>query len=85
MKRGSTLFLKFVVSFIGVGVLALCIFVLPPLINWEKIGYYRPILLGLYVPAIPFFVALYQALNLLRYIDKDIVFFSAIYYGFTEY
>lgn len=73
-KQGSTLFLKFVVCLIGITVLALCIFVLPPLIATEEVGYYRPILYGLYVTAIPFFIALYQALKLLRFIEKNKTF-----------
>lgn len=73
-KQGSTLFLKFVVCLIGITVLALCIFVLPPLIVTEEVGYYRPMLYGLYVTAIPFFIALYQALKLLRFIEKNKTF-----------
>src|SRR3989338_10676245 len=74
MKQGSTLFLKGVIFLIGAGVLALCLFVLPIGIRAEDAGGYRPILLGLYVPAIPFFIALYQALKLLGYIDSNTAF-----------
>ena len=74
MDRSSTLFLRFVVSIIGIAVLALCIFALPAGISSDKTGMYRPILLGMYVPAIPFFAALYQALKLLSYIDKNKAF-----------
>lgn len=74
MQQGSTTFLKAVVIFIGISVLALCIFVLPSGIFSDETGYYRPILIGLYIPAIPFFFALYQALRLLRYIDKSMAF-----------
>ena len=74
MKRGSTLFLKGVVVLIGVSILALCIFALPPAISSEEAGMYRPLLLGMYVPAIPFFMALYQTLILLSYIDKNKAF-----------
>lgn len=70
------MFLRGVIFLLGIGVLALCIFVLPPLIISEKVGGYRPILLGMYVPAIPFFIALYQALNLLSYIDTNKAFSS---------
>lgn len=73
MKHGSTIFLKGVIFLIGVGVLALCLFVLPIGIRTDVVGY-RQILLGLYVPAIPFFIALYQALKLLGYIDKNTAF-----------
>lgn len=74
MKQGSTLILRGVVILIGLIVLVLCIFVLPAGLRSANTGDYRPILLGLYVPAIPFFFALYQALNLLNYIDKDKTF-----------
>jgi hypothetical protein len=74
MKQSSTLFLKFVIFVIALVVLALCIFALPAGITTDATGYYRPILLGLYVPAIPFFIALYQALKLLGYIDKNKAF-----------
>lgn len=74
MKQGSTLFLKFVVSLIGVVVLGLCIFVLPAGIATDQTGDYRNILLGLYIPAIPFFFALYQAIQLLNYIDENKAF-----------
>ena len=74
MKRGSTLFLKLVIVILGLIVLAICAFALPALIGSDKTGYYRPILIGLYVPALPFFFALYQALKLLGYIDKNLAF-----------
>lgn len=76
MKQGSTLFLKLVIFLIGLGVLAICTFVLPAGIISELSGDfdYGPILLGLYVPAIPFYFALFQALKLLNYIDKKIIF-----------
>jgi MFS family permease len=77
MKSGSTLFLRGVVCLIGLLVLALCVFALPAGIASDKVGYYRPILLGLYVPAIPFFYALYQTLKLLNYIDENKAFSDA--------
>lgn len=78
MKRGSTIILRAVIIFIGLVVLAICIFGLPSLIMSEmKAGAdfdYGPIFLGLYIPAVPFFYALYQALRLLNYIDKNQAF-----------
>lgn len=74
MKQGSTLFLKGVVILIGLVVLALCIFVLPVGIRAEDSEGYVPILMGLYVAAVPFFAALYQAMKLLGYIDKNKAF-----------
>lgn len=74
MNRGSTIFLRGAVVFIGLVVLALCVFALPAGIRTDQVGGYRHILLGLYVPAVPFFVALYQALKLLGYIDRNQAF-----------
>jgi len=74
MKRGSTFFLRGVIFLIGMGVLALCIFWLPRVIGSFSWGGYDPILIGLYVSAIPFFIALYQALKLLSYIDMNKAF-----------
>jgi hypothetical protein len=74
MKIGSTFFLRGVILLLGIAVLALCIFILPLAIGSEKAGYYRPLLLGMYIAAIPFFIALYQALMLLKYIDKNKAF-----------
>jgi hypothetical protein len=75
MKRGSTLFLKTAVILMGIPVLALCIFGLPWLannpVNPDYAHILYPILIGMYVSVIPFFVALYQAFKLLSYIDKN--------------
>lgn len=75
-KQSSTLFLRGVVWLLGLIVSFLCVFLLP-LLAQEDIGYYRPILFGLYVPAVPFFVALYQTLKLLDCIDKNKAFSQA--------
>jgi hypothetical protein len=74
MKRGSTWFLRFVICLMGLAGLALCVIVLPRVIGSIDPGGYDPILLGMYVTAIPFFVVLYQSLKLLNYIDKNIAF-----------
>lgn len=70
MKRYSTVFLRIAVIFIGIFVLALCIFWLPSAANY----FHYPILIGVYASAITFFFALYQALKLLSYIDKNKAF-----------
>ena len=74
MKPGSTLVLKGIVIFLGLVVLGLCLVGLPIAISSDHAGYYRPILFGMYIPAIPFFFALYQTLKLLTYIDKNKAF-----------
>lgn len=74
IRQGSTFVLKSVIILIGLIVLAICAFLLPVGITTDQTGYYWPILLGLYIPAIPFFYALYQALRLLNLIDKNDAF-----------
>ncbi|WP_010676790.1 DUF2975 domain-containing protein [Bacillus timonensis] len=83
MKLSSTRFLRFAVFMMGVPVLALCLFGLPRIVsvafeeaaNGATLGYMvLGILTLMYVSAIPFYVALYQALKLLNYIDKNIAF-----------
>lgn len=75
LKR-STLFLKTTVIIMGLVVLIVCVTVLPPIIRSEIAGDfdYGPILLGMYIAAIPFFIALYQMLKLLRFIDSNSAF-----------
>ncbi len=74
MKRQSTIFLRIVLGLIGATVLVLCVYVLPRTIGSIDLGGYDPILLGMYIPALPFFVALYQAWKLLDYIDQNKAF-----------
>ncbi len=80
MKKGSTFFLRGVICIIGLAVLALCIFGLPPIVRevFEYISDFAylkyPTLGALYITAIAFFFGLYQALQLLSYIDKDTAF-----------
>ena len=80
MKRGSTLFLKISVILIGIPILALCIFVVPEIANfaaelYPDIAFIKYlVLIDLYAAAIPFYFALYQAFNLLSYIDKNEAF-----------
>ncbi|RUT30687.1 DUF2975 domain-containing protein [Paenibacillus zeisoli] len=78
MERGRTLFLKATVYLIGVLILAVCIFGLPSIgreaaeafpDNWVY-----PVVVIMYISVIPLFVALYQALKLLSYIDKNTAF-----------
>lgn len=73
MKRGSTLFLRGVVILIGVIVLTLCVLTAPALIKGQ-LDEYAPVLVGLYVSAIPFYFALYQSFQLLNYIDSNQAF-----------
>ncbi|WHY78625.1 DUF2975 domain-containing protein [Neobacillus sp. WH10] len=80
MKRGTTTSLKLAIFIIGIISLALCIFFLPGLsreaakINPEYAHLRLPVLLGLYITVIPFFLALYQAFKLLGYIESKNAF-----------
>ena len=87
MERGSTVFLRGVVILIGLVVLGLCVIGLPMLIKSELTTSdfdYGWIFVGLYVPAIPFFFALYQALKLLDYIDKNQAFSELSVHAFRN-
>lgn len=79
MKR-ETLFLKVAIFVIGSPILALCLFWVPGIIGEHSIIHHdlslwrAPMMIGLYVTAIAFFIALYQAFMLLRLIDKEEAF-----------
>ena len=79
MKRFSTLFLQVVVGLIGIGALALLLW--EPTIEGRNVHatlyqiYFNDSFLVLvYLGSIPFFVALYQAFKVLRYIGQNKVF-----------
>ncbi|GGH20276.1 membrane protein [Paenibacillus segetis] len=80
MREVTTLFLKIVVIIIGIPVLALCIFLVPPMGNFAANLYPNIfpmkylVFIVMYGAAIPFYFALYQAFNLLRYIDDNTAF-----------
>lgn len=79
MKRGSTLFLRLVIFILGLAALALCIFGLPSMgrglaNEFPSVAYLQYSILIAYAAALPFFLALYQALKLLSYIDKNKAF-----------
>ncbi|MDG5472344.1 DUF2975 domain-containing protein [Jeotgalibacillus sp. ET6] len=79
-KQGSTLFLKAAVILMGIPVLVLGVIAIPWLANnpvnpdYSHILY--PIVIGLYISVIPYFITLFQAFNLLSYIDKNQAFSS---------
>ncbi|MCM3541055.1 DUF2975 domain-containing protein [Priestia endophytica] len=80
MKQSSTLFLKIAVFIIGIPVLALCIFWLPWIATKDAAAHPETAYLqylffiGAYITVTPFFIALYQSLKLLSYIDQNKVF-----------
>lgn len=77
-KLGSTFLLRAAIFLMGILVIILCFFILPeiakgagdPYPSWTNL----PFLIGLSLSIIPFFLALFQALNLLNLIDKDKAF-----------
>lgn len=79
MKQVTTHFLKLAVIFIGILVLAVCIFLVPELAftvsGFLKVDYLKYIIYIIsYGAAIPFYFALYQAFKLLSYIDRNKAF-----------
>ena len=83
LKKGSTLLLKLTVIVMGIPVLLIAVLILPKIVL-EAMGYIGEgmqlpwIVLSLmaimYISAIPFYMALYQALKLLGYIDRNEAF-----------
>lgn len=83
MKQVSTLFLKIAVVAMGIPVIALCIFALLKLlslafshaVDGDTLGYIvLTTVTVVYITVIPFFMALYQTIKLLRYIEKEQAF-----------
>jgi len=80
MNRGSTLFLKITIFIIGLIVISLSLFWLPYAANslaemYPEYAHLRfPILIGIYLTVIPFFIALYHALKLLHVIEQQRAF-----------
>ncbi|OXS74809.1 hypothetical protein B1B04_07890 [Lysinibacillus sp. KCTC 33748] len=80
VKRGSTTFLKGIIFLAGMAVLALCIFLVPHIANFASKLYPNIssmkylIFMVMYGSSVSFYFALYQAFNLLQYIDEKTVF-----------
>src|SRR5688572_270620 len=80
-KQGSTLFLKIVISLIGIVTLAGLIW-FPQTegraANLDLFSIYKdPLIIYGFLASIPFFVALYHGFKLLNYVDKNKVFSEA--------
>ncbi|GAE25553.1 putative membrane protein [Halalkalibacter wakoensis JCM 9140] len=79
-EQGKTLMLKVAIFLIGFTVVGLCAFWLPWIGNvlhemYPEFGYVKyPLLIGIYITTIPFFVALYSGLKLLSNIDRNEAF-----------
>lgn len=78
MKRGSTLFLKSVIFIIAIGTLVGLLW-FPQTegraADLDLISIYTdPFIIYGYIASIPFFLALFQAIKLLNYVDKNKIF-----------
>ena len=78
MKQGSTLFLKIVISLIGIVTLAGLIW-FPQTegraAHLDLFSIYRdPLIIYGFIASIPFFIALYHGIKLLSYVDQNKVF-----------
>ena len=76
ITRSSTLLLKTIISLFGLGIVIICLLTLSMLLRGQ-VGMYSPILIGVYVTTVPFFYALFQAIKLLTYIDRNQAFSQA--------
>jgi hypothetical protein len=80
VKQLSTIFLRIALIALGLMALGLAALILPAIVtSWEKefstVGYLKyPIVIILSAALIPYFTALYQAMKLLTYIDKNKAF-----------
>lgn len=78
MKRSSAIFLQVVIVLIGIVTLAVMIRF--PMTEGAAVNkdlfsiYFNPFILGGYLASLPFFVALYQGVKLLRYIGQNKAF-----------
>ncbi len=78
MKRSSTVFLQVIIALIGIGALVLLLW--EPHLEGVNVGkaffavYLDPFIALVYIGAIPFFVALYQAAQILQYARHNNVF-----------
>lgn len=73
MKNASTLFLK-TVLFVGQTIIALiCVFLTRGLLT-QDLGGYFPIVAGMLIAAIPFFIGVAEVRKLLSYIDRKKAF-----------
>ncbi|QQS22977.1 DUF2975 domain-containing protein [bacterium] len=75
MKKGSTLFLKLVIIFMGLVALGVIGVAIPiAFITGERTNEYVPFWILIYLTAIPFFMALLEGMRLLGFIDKNTAF-----------
>jgi Protein of unknown function (DUF2975) len=79
MKKGTTLILRMAVILIGIpvlvlGVMGIIVYAKEGPFNPEYAWSLYPVFIGMYISAIPFYIALYQAFKLLNIIDRNQAF-----------
>lgn len=80
MNNRKTTFLKIAILVIGLVVLLLCVFYLPWLAeniskqNTEQSYLKYPMLIGIYLTTLPFYLALFEGFRLLVYIEREHAF-----------
>ena len=78
IKSGSTLFLKFAVLFIAVITLIALVYFPTTEGRAKDLDfihiYMDPVIIYMYIASVPFFLALYQLLKLLGFVDKNKIF-----------
>lgn len=80
MNRGSTYFLRFIVIVLGAVALLIAVLILPAINReWndtypEVAGWKYPLITLLASTIVPYFIALYQTMRLLGYIDRNKAF-----------
>jgi hypothetical protein len=74
MSKIAILFLKFILWITALGAAAFFCVALPKIIGDINFQGYDPILLGMYLTAPPFFIALYHGMKLLSFIDTGTAF-----------
>lgn len=73
MKLNSTTFLRLAIIGVGLLVLLICGLLFPALLSEDDLQY-RLLLLGMYATAIPFYIAAYQTMRLLGFVDAGTAF-----------
>ncbi|MDO9491217.1 DUF2975 domain-containing protein [Acetobacterium sp.] len=80
MNNRKTTFLKITILVIGLVVLLLCVFYLPWLAEYiskqnTELSYLKyPLLIGIYLTTVPFYLALFEGFRLLVYIEREHAF-----------
>lgn len=74
IKNSSTWFLRAAIVVLGLGVLVILAIPIPLEIIEHGIGEFFPFWVIMYLTAIPFYIALWQGMKLLRYIDSGTAF-----------